>query len=82
MRPQPSTKQIYARWKDYIEFQTPWRDYEGIKRYAKVILEKQEDGTYKEIMHAGYAKRLTKKQLKMDCKHWVKKIMPMLHIGE
>ena len=77
MRPQSSIKQTSVRWKNYIEVQTPWTDYRGQKSYAKSVLEEQ-NGELKEIMHTGFSKRLTKKQLKMDLKEWITVVMPML----
>lgn len=75
MRQQSRTKQISVKYKGRTLTQTPWTDCEGKKQYAKCLWNDVEN---REEYHAGYSKHLSHKELRLEIRFLVDKLLPAI----
>ena len=73
MRQQARTNQHAVKYKGYKLVQVPWNSYEG-KQYAKWLF----DSEGKQVLHAGYSKHCSHKQLRMMIRQDVDYLIPAL----
>lgn len=73
MRQQTRTKQHEVRYKGYTLVQVPWNSYEG-KQYAKWLF----DPEGKQVLHAGFSKHCSHKQLRLMIRSDVDFLLPAL----
>ena len=73
MRQQTRSKQHAVRYKGYTLVQVPWNSREG-KQYAKWLF----DPEGKQVLHAGYSKHCSHKQLRLMIRNDVDYLLPAL----
>ena len=73
MKQQTRTKQHAVRYKGYTLIQVPRNSYEG-KQYAKHLYDPEE----KMVLHAGYSKHCSHKELRLMIRNDVDYLLPML----
>lgn len=76
MRQQARTKDHAVKYKGYTLIQVPWNSWEG-KQYAKHLY----DPEGKMVLHAGYSKYCSHKELRLMIRRDVNYLLPMLIKG-